>query len=507
MPTNTSFDASFNASFNTSLNADFNKGVTRSIRAIVPIKAPASLPLSLLIAAALAGCAAVGPDYQPPQAATPAAWHTGMTDGLAADAMRPEEAAQWWRQLGDPALSELVEKVIVANPDVRGARAALREARARRAIAGAAFSPTVSVSVSGRRNTPAVSASRDELYSAGFDASWEPDVFGGTRRGAQAAQADLEASAASLAATQVSLVAEAALNYVEARALQLRLGIARNNLASQSETLQLTEWRAQAGLVGSIDVEQARANLEQTRAQIPQLEKSLAEAQNRLAVLSGEAPGALNALLARPGGIPAAPQQIAVGIPADALRRRPDVHVAERRLAAETARVGQAQAARYPSFSLSGSIGLESLALDTLGNGTVTRSFVASVASTIFDAGRLKQQVVAQDAVREQAQIAYESAVLTALEDVENSLAAYARSKERQDALLAAAEAARNAALLARQRYTSGLIDFQTVLDTERSVFSIEDSLAVAQADGASSVIRLYKALGGDWAPGAVNND
>ncbi|HZW14098.1 MAG TPA: efflux transporter outer membrane subunit [Noviherbaspirillum sp.] len=455
----------------------------------------------LLLAALLASCAAVGPEYRAPDVVSPAAWHSGMDGGLGSGEMNPDASAQWWHQFGDPTLSELIEKAILASPDLRSAQASLREARARRAIAGAAFFPTVGASLSGRRNSPATSAAGKELYSAGFDASWEPDVFGGIRRSAEAAQADMERSEATLATTRISLLAELALNYVEFRALQARLAIARSNLESQSETLQLTDWRAQAGLVGSLEMEQAQANLEQTRAQIPLLETNLAEAQNRLSILVGDVPGSLGVQLARPASIPGMPHVMAVGIPADTLRRRPDVRAAERRLAAETARVGQAQAARYPSISLSGSIGLDSLTLDSLGSGTARRSFIASIAATLFDAGRLKQQVIAQDAVREQAMLAYESTVLTALEDVENALVAFARSKERQAALIAAAQAARNAAQLARQRYSSGVIDFQTVLDTERSVLNIEDSLAVAEADGASSVIRLYKALGGGWEP------
>lgn len=477
-----------------------NKSLKEMPRAIYAMSA--TLVLLPLASVALGGCAAVGPDYTAPEPVSPAGWHSGMNGGLSVHAMDAESLAQWWHQLGDTTLTRVIEQVIAANPDVRSARASLREARARRAIAGADFFPTVGTSVSRtHRNRATVGAAGNDLYAAGFDASWEPDVFGGTRRGAEAAQADLEASAATLDAAQVSLVAEAALNYVEARALQIRLGLARNNLASQQETWQLADWRVQAGLANSVEVEQARANLEQTRASISVLERSLAEAQNRLAVLAGIAPGTLNEQLSRPGAIPVVPQQFAVGIPAETLRRRPDVRAAERRVAAETARIGQAQAARYPGISLSGSIGVESLAFDTLANGTVARSFVASIAAAIFDGGKRRQQVAAQEAVRERALIAYEKTVLTALEEVENGLTAFARSKERQAALRAAAEAARNAAQLARQRYTSGLIDFQIVLDTERSVLIIEDTLAVAQAEGASSVITLYKALGGGWTP------
>ncbi len=307
---------------------------------------------------------------------------------------------------------------------------------------------------------------------------------------------------ASLENTQVSLASEVALNYVEVRALQTRVGIARANLASQSETLQLTNWRAQAGLVSSQDVEQARSNLEQTRAQIPSLETSLAESEHGLDILLGRAPGTLHARLAATGELPTVPDRIAVGIPADTLRQRPDVRAAERKLAAETARVGVAEAARYPSFTLSGSIGLEALTLGALGNGgAATSSLLAGITSPVFNAGRLRAQVEIQDAVREQAQVSYEQAVLTALQEVENTLVALARNRERVEALAIAAESARNAAELARQRYSAGLIDFQSVLDTERSVLSAEDSLASSRADGVLALIRLYKALGGGWSP------
>lgn len=457
--------------------------------------------LPLLAALALAGCAAVGPDYRAPELSLPAAWQGNADPATAADS--PGDLSQWWQRLGDPALTDLIARALQGNTDLRGAQARLREARARRALAGAELFPTLAASAAASRSKSSAEAGSgrtSELYNAGFDASWEPDVFGGTRRAAEAAQADVQASQAGFYDTQVSLTAEVALNYVEVRAFQARLMIARSNLASQSETLQLTDWRAQAGLVSSLDVEQSRANREQTRAQIPSLETGLAEAENRLAILLGQAPGAVRERLTAPAAIPALPERIAVGIPAEALRQRPDVRAAERRLAAETARIGQATAARYPNFRLSGSIGLEALTLGALGGSdAVARSLLGSVATTIFDGGRLRQQVEIQTAVQQQALIAYEAAVLTALEDVENALVSLANSRGRQAALSNAAEAARNAALLARYRYSAGLIDFQTVLDTERSVLTIEDSLAASQAEGASTLVRLYKALGGGW--------
>jgi multidrug efflux system outer membrane protein len=324
------------------------------------------------------------------------------------------------------------------------------------------------------------------------------------RRSVEASKDDVEASVASLENTQVSLASEVALNYVDVRTRQILLGIARDNLASQSETLQLTVWREQAGLVSSQDVEQARSNREQTRAQIPALETSLAESEHRLDILLGKVPGTLHARLAANGDLPVVPDQIAVGIPADTLRQRPDVRAAERRLAAETARVGVAEAARYPSFTLSGSIGLEALTLGGLGSGdAVISSLFAGITGPIFDAGRLRAQVEIQDAVREQALVAYEQTVLTALQDVENALVALVRNRERVEALASAVESVRNAAQLARQRYSAGLIDFQSVLDSERSVLVLEESLASARANGVQTLIRLYKALGGGWSPQA----
>ena len=458
--------------------------------------------MSVLIVGA--GCAAVGPAYRRPDISVPAAWNGVRAGDNTATAQNAGDLSRWWEQLGDPTLTGLIEQALGGSTDLRVARVKLREARARRSLAGADYFPTVTALASASRTKSSDKTGAGEtssLYVAGFDASWEPDIFGGTRRAAEGAQADLESSEADLRNTQVSLAAEVALNYVEVRSLRARLAIARENLASQSETFQLTEWRALAGLVTSLDVEQSRTNMEQTRAQIPALSTGQAEAENRLAILLGRAPGAVHERLAAPAPVPAVPEGIAVGIPADTLLQRPDVQAAERKLAAETARVGQAKAARYPGFSLSGSIGLEALTLGGLGtSGAVTRSLLANVAGVIFDGGRLRSQVEIQSAIQEQALIQYEAAVLSALEDVENALVSLAETRRRKAALRDAAEAARNAALLARHRYTGGLIDFQTVLDTERTVLTVEDSLASAEADGASALIRLYKALGGGWA-------
>ena len=476
---------------------------------MLPMKPPLFYPSLLLIASlGLAGCAAVGPDYVPPATDLPAGW--SRLDPAAwpvARAEAPGDLSQWWRNLNDPLLSELIAEALQASPDLRSAQAKLREARARRTVTAAGQYPGVTASGSASRNRSSEevgSGATRDFFSAGFDASWELDAFGGVRRSVEAAEADIEASVASLENTQVSLASEVALNYVDVRTRQILLGIARDNLASQSETLQLTDWRVQAGLVSSQDFEQARSNREQTRAQIPALETSLAEAEHTLDIVLGKVPGTLHARLAASSVLPAVPERIAVGIPADTLRQRPDVRAAERRLAAETARVGVAEAARYPSFNLSGSIGLEALTFGALGSSdAATTSLLAGISGPIFNAGRLRAQVEIQDAVREQTLVAYEQAVLAALQEVENALVALARNRERVEALANAAESVRNAAQLARQRYSAGLIDFQSVLDTERNVLVLEESLASARASGVQALIRLYKALGGGWSPQA----
>jgi NodT family efflux transporter outer membrane factor (OMF) lipoprotein len=463
-----------------------------------------SLSRVFLLFIPLAGCA-VGPDYVKRDPAAPATWANAA--GVST-AKQSEDVSRWWQRLNDPLLTALVEEALRNSHDMRSARARLRESRARRDLADANGFPAVKGSLSGSRSKSSAAAgsgATSNLFNAGFDASWEPDVFGGQRRALEAAAADADITLANLYNTQVSLSAEVALNYVQLRSYQARLEIARSNLAAQSETLQITEWREQAGLATTLEVEQARSNLKQTEASIPALGTSLTKAENRLAILLGKFPAALHDRLSAPAALPALPDEIALGIPADTLRQRPDVQAAERKVAAETARIGQETAALYPGFALSGSLGWKAFTFGALGtSGSFARSFSASIAQTIFDGGRIRSRINAQNAVQEQAVIAYEKSVLTALEDVENSLAAYANSRERLAALQQAASSARNAALLARQRYESGLIDFQSVLDTERTRLSSEDNLASAGMDELSALISLYKALGGGWSDSAA---
>ena len=467
--------------------------------------------LSSTVAALCVSACAVGPDYRPPETAAPNAWTGAGEQGTRLVSDAPATGlATWWTSLDDPLLTELVEAALAANLDVASAQARLRQVRAQRVVAASGLYPALGASADGRRANASVETSgrnvTADAYGAGLDASWEIDVFGGTRRGVEAATAEVQASAAQLAATQVSLAAEVASNYVDVRLQQALIRIARDNAASQAETLQLTEWRAQAGLASVQDVEQAGTNLERTRAQVPALETSLAASEHRLETLLALTPGSLHERLSAPAPALAVPARLTVGIPADTLRQRPDVRAAERTLAAETARIGQAEAALYPSFTLSGSLGVESLTLGTLMSGdSGVWSILGGIAAPLFEGGALRAQVAAQESVRDQALAEYRKAVLTALEEVENALVALSNNQARDTSLVTAVESARLADTLARERYTAGLVDFQSVLDTDRTVLTVEETLAQNRADGVLALVRLYKSLGGGWSPGANN--
>lgn len=455
--------------------------------------------VAALLAVALGGCAAVGPDYSEPQLAVPAGWSAGT----GTDAMDAVLLARWWHGFGDPVLDRLVADALAANLDLAQARARLREARARRGVAGAALAPSVDASLSGSRSRSSGqsgSGSTRELYSAGFDASWELDVFGGLRRSVEAAQADLEASVESLSDTRVSLAAEVALNYIDLRTAEQRLAIAEESIASRGENHQIIRWRQQAGLVSELDLAQATTDLESTRAVLPPLRTAVTEAKNRLAVLLGRNPGELESLVHADRPIPLAAAEIVAAIPADTLRQRPDVRVAERRLAAQTARLGEAEAARYPSFRLSGSLGLEALELDALADRDAnTRSLFGGITAPVFNAGRIAANIEIQDALVEQARLAYRAAVLAALEEVENALTAVANTDARRAKLAEAAAAARTTLAIAEYRYASGLADFLSVLDAQRTQLSLDEQLAGSTGELARAQIRLYKALGGGW--------
>ncbi|MBA16134.1 MAG: RND transporter [Sphingomonas sp.] len=443
----------------------------------------------------LAACVQ-GPEYRP---AAPA--DLGVPEGYSvpADSGQAAEITQWWQNFDDPMLADLVERGRDANLDIAQAIARLRQARESLVQSRAGLLPTVSASggysrTEGLRGT---SVSSDG-FSLGADASYQVDLFGGTGSSLAAARADYEAAGYDYASVLISIEAEIARNYVTARLLQAQLDNARRSLTLQDDNLEIAGYRVQAGLVSSLDSEQARSQRAQTAATIPSLEASYNSAVSRIAVLLGLPPGALKAELETPKGIPQGPDMIPVGIPADTLRQRPDVRSAERSLAAATARIGVAQAQLFPALSIGGGIDTSASSLDTL-TDIITGQVFANLAQTIFDGGRNRSQVRASEAAAEGAFYAYKQTVLTSLEDVENALAALRSARERERYYADALDAANNVAILSRSQYRTGLTDFTTLNTAEASLLSAGNGLAQARADQATAIIQLYLALGGGW--------
>ncbi|HXK48174.1 MAG TPA: efflux transporter outer membrane subunit [Deltaproteobacteria bacterium] len=451
----------------------------------------------------LYGCISVGPDYVRPETPVAQAWHTGMDSGLTAVQTDPARLARWWETLGDPGLTNLMGRAVDNNLDLKQAISRVREARAQRSIAKAGLFPSLDATGSvtrsrGSENTG--SGQSRTLYSAGLDAGWELDLFGGVRRSVEAAGADLQASREDLHDVLVSLTAEVGLNYIDLRTYQARLDVAEENLKTREESYELTRERYEAGLTDELDVQQARASLESARAGIPGLRTGMEESMNRLAVLLGVQPGMLHLELGQAKPLPVVPSSVAVGVPADVLRQRPDVRKAERELAAQTARVGVATAELYPKLTLNGSIGLDALNSGKLfTSGARSWSYGPGISWPVFHAGAIRQNIEVQSAMQEQALLTYESSVLGALEEVENALTSYAQEQHRRDSLNEAADAAGRAYEYARIKYEAGLTDFGTLLDAQRSLLSLQDDLATSNGTVTANLVRLYKALGGGW--------
>ncbi len=483
-------------------------------------------PYLALTIAALAPACTVGPDYRPPANAAlkvPDGFPSRPAGSVALD---DADLATWWRGFDDPVLSALVERAIAGNPDVATAGARLAQARAAVRVARGGQLPSAGVSGSvarsiGRAGSSFVdpttgtvlgsSGGDTTVLRGGLDVAWEADIFGGLRRGVEAARADEAASTANLHFAQLSVAADTGTAYLDARQAQARLAIARDNLASQDETVDIAGWRAQAGLVSSLDLEQARQLRAQTRATIPALEAGLTNALNRLAVLTGEAPGAVTAEMApasmttrttttatTPAPIPLPAAAVPTGVPADTIRRRPDVAAAERSLAAEVARIGVATADLYPALRLSGSFSGSGTSLADATGGAFT-NLVAGITASIFEGGQIRGRIAGQRASADAAFATYRGSVLTAIEEVDDGYAALSSAEGREVALGEAEAAARNAAIYARSQYRTGLIDFQTLLEAERGLLSSQDGRASARADRARAYVQLYRALGGGW--------
>lgn len=459
------------------------------------------LPLSLVAAAVLAGCA-VGPDYREPRMDVPAQFTSVEAEGVSRE---QSHLASFWTVFDDATLDGLVEDALRANHDLRIALSRLNEARALRGAARLDLGPVITAGggYTDQRlaTAQAVQGVRDvEGYDAGFDAFWELDFFGRNRRALEASNARLGAAEAGLADTQVSVVAEVSRGYFELRGSQQRLVVAQRNVANQSESLELTRARLEAGTGTELDTSRALAQLAATRATIAPLEAAVARAIHRLGVLTGREPGALRQQLQLPAELPRVPELTAVADPATLLRRRPDIRISERELAAATASIGVAVADLFPRVSLTGSIGYAAASFDALGDaGTGTHLIAPGISWAAFDLGHVRARIAAARARGEGALAAYEQTVLRALQETEDALVTHARSRERLLQLDEAAEASGTAARLARLRYENGVIDFLQVLDAERSLLEAEDGLAQGRADTATSLVTLYKALGGGW--------
>jgi NodT family efflux transporter outer membrane factor (OMF) lipoprotein len=444
----------------------------------------------LLVPFLFGGCLSVGPDYKAPE-----------LPQISGEPM--EMPAEWWATLNDPELTALVDEALQNNYDLKSAVASVRAARAQLGIARAAYGPQMDANGSYTRwksSDEIAKTGENTLYHGGFDASWEIDLFGGTRRSVEASLAALKAQEAGLADVQVSLAAETAQSYVLLRTYQERLRVAHENLSLQQQTFDLLKSRFDSGLTDELSVQRARYNLEGTRAAIPSLETGMERSLNALAVLTGALPGSLHERLSAVKQIPVSSDQIVTGIPADVLRRRPDVRKAERQLAAQTARIGVAKSDLYPKFTLNGSIGLESLSASTFtDSGNEFYRFGPGVRWAIFRMGSIRNNIKVQEAVQEQALAAYEKTVLTAVQETRDALRAFENEQQRMQSLDAATSAARTAVDLADNLYKNGLANFDTVLEGQRSLRVFEDQLVQSRSAITLNLIQLYKALGGGW--------
>lgn len=515
------------------------------------------MALAIMITGALSGCL-LGPDYKRPKLTVPEKWSSDLAGG---PTQAPAQLAQWWKSFNDPTLDSLMSRAMESNFDLRSATARIREARASYRVSTAGFWPQLGTSGSYQRSQsrgtsgssgggsssavtltkngvavsrtshpagaggPAVTVTPDitgsggssvtissgsgssgavkrqsDLFQAGFDASWELDVFGGTRREAQASKADVQAEEENRRDLLVSLAAELARNYFELRSTQNILEITNNNVRVQKRAVELAQARFDAGLTTELDVKTAQSLLAETQAALPSLEGAAKSAMYRLSLLLGREPGALQDELTPAAPLPAVPPLVPVGLPSDLIRQRPDVRRTERQLAAATARIGAAKADLLPKFSLTGSFGGQSNSIDKL---TVGANRIWSVGPAIqwdlFRGGRILANIEVKNARQQQALIAYEKAVMAALGDVEIALTAYATEQTRLASLSEAAEASRRAFGIANELYAQGLVGFLNVLDAERSLLGVEEQQAQSRAAIITDLTALYKALGGGW--------
>jgi len=470
------------------------------------------LALAMVFSVAGTGCA-VGPNYKRPQVAVPSQWTVAAARGTST---KPIEKDEWWSSFQDPELNSLIERAAAQNLDLKLALDRVDEARAARGIVRSGYFPSMDASASATRNRQRVIApvSQNSVnivpvefnnFQGALGASWELDVFGGIRRGVQAASAEVAAAEENLRDVRVILFGDVGRVYAQLRGFQRRLEIANKNIKTQQDTLDLTQAREKAGLATELDVSRAAAQLESTKAVVPTLLSGIDISIHRLSILLGEEPGALRSELEHASAIPAAAPDVEVGLPSDLLKRRPDIRRSEAQLVAATARIGEAKADLFPHFVLTGAAGRQTSQLHdiTLGAGNFF-SVGPGISLPLFTGGRIRSNIAVQDARQREALISYRSNVLNALEEVQNALVNYAQEQERRDRLNEAAKQSQLAVDLATEQYKAGLTDFLAVLDAQRELYADEDQAVQSQTSVATNVIGLYRALGGGWNVGPV---
>jgi NodT family efflux transporter outer membrane factor (OMF) lipoprotein len=484
--------------------------------------------LSISVVLTLSSCT-VGPNFRRPKVKLPGEWAGGTsTAPSTTQASQARQAAadvaQWWMTFDDPVLEDLIQRATKSNFDVRRAEARIRQARGQRGIAQSGLFPNLDLSGRYSRSgsgpgdnngsdfvvtlpdgTPVTrssgggSTTRD-LFRAGLDAAWELDIFGGLRRDVEAANAEIQFAIEDRRDVLVTLVSEVALNYVDLRQFQRQIDIADKNLRAQEHTAEVVREKQAGGFVSRLDVANAEAQVATTRSQIPSLQTSQRQAIFNLSVLLGEEPGALVETLSQPAPMPPVPSDVPVGLPSDLLRRRPDIRRAEAAAHAATARVGVATADLFPRFTLTGSLGLQGQRAKSLTNASnYFWSFGPGVTWPLFDAGRIRSNINVQDAAQEEALLTYRQTILTALQDVNNALVAFANEQVRRESLVRAVDRNREAVDLSLRLYREGNIEFLDVLSAQRSLLASEDALVQSDRTVVTNLIAIYKALGGGW--------
>jgi NodT family efflux transporter outer membrane factor (OMF) lipoprotein len=463
------------------------------------------VPLLLFIS----GCM-VGPDFNKPQPPMPQAWlppSSQPTTSQSVATNEPPQIATWWTNFNDDELNALVRAGIAANLDIKQAEARIREARASRGQTAANLWPMLNGT--GSYSRVGVASRSSDLWQAGLDATWELDIFGGTRRAVESADALVQAAIENQRDVQVTLTSEIAIDYLNIRGFQRQIVIAEENLDSERHTAELTRRVFRAGFAAGLDVANAEAQVATTASTIPPLETGERQSIYALSVLLARPPAALVDELSIVQPIPTTPPTIPVGLPSDLLRRRPDIRRAEANLHSANAQIGAAVAELFPQFSLTGNFGYESATFKKLFNWSNTLWSVSpTVNLPIFEGGRIQSDIDLQKAVHDESFYAYTETVLSALADVENSLIAYEKEQEHRRTLAEAVAANQRAFDISTQLYTQGQTDFLNVLTAERSLFVTQDALVQSDVSIAIDLVSLYKALGGGWEePPVQHND